>query len=276
MFTVVIPLYNKELSIFNTIQSVLDQTFEEFEILVINDGSTDNSTEIVKKIDDTRVRLINQHNQGVSAARNKGIKESKYPWIALLDGDDIWKPNHLEEIKNMMCKFPGFYIYVTSFCYSNKKNSVRHISSSDVFEIKNYFLEAMRKNIIWTSVVVINKASFDKIGGFKEELTHGEDLDLWGRLAKEYKIIKSEKITAIYRIDAENRSTSSFEIKKSRLYNYNFEHSSSDDETKYYRAQLNSSIRGFILQRKLKECLQLIVKHHKHISFFDLLKIKLL
>jgi glycosyltransferase involved in cell wall biosynthesis len=82
MFSVIIPLYNKELSISNTIQSVLDQTFQNFEIVIVNDGSTDNSVKEVEKFDDKRIRLIHQENKGVSAARNRGIEEAKYEWIA--------------------------------------------------------------------------------------------------------------------------------------------------------------------------------------------------
>ena len=80
MFSVVIPLYNKELSIKNTIQSVLNQTFQDFEIVVVNDGSTDNSLHVLKEIDDTRIRIINKTNGGVSSARNRGIKEAKFRW----------------------------------------------------------------------------------------------------------------------------------------------------------------------------------------------------
>ncbi|HOA81558.1 MAG TPA: glycosyltransferase family 2 protein, partial [Defluviitaleaceae bacterium] len=105
MFSVVIPLYNKELSIGNTIQSVLDQTYQEFEIVVVNDGSTDNSLQIVEQINDPRIRIINKPNGGVSSARNRGIKEAKSEWIALLDGDDLWTPNYLIEMKNLINDF---------------------------------------------------------------------------------------------------------------------------------------------------------------------------
>ena len=91
MISVVIPLYNKEKQIKRTIQSVLTQTFQDFEIVIVNDGSTDNSTIEVEKIKDSRIRLIHQENAGVSAARNKGIEEAKYELIALLDADDEWK-----------------------------------------------------------------------------------------------------------------------------------------------------------------------------------------
>jgi len=91
MFSVVIPLYNKERSVKNTIESVLNQTFQDFEVIVVNDGSTDNSLEVVKSFNDERIRIINQKNSGVSSARNRGIKEAKYEWIAFLDADDLWE-----------------------------------------------------------------------------------------------------------------------------------------------------------------------------------------
>ena len=87
MISVVIPLYNKEKQIRKTLQSVLTQTFQDFEIVVVNDGSTDNSAIEVEKVKDPRIRLIHQQNAGVSAARNKGIEEARYELIAFLDAD---------------------------------------------------------------------------------------------------------------------------------------------------------------------------------------------
>jgi len=98
MVSVVIPLYNKEKNIFATINSVLEQTYSGFEIVVINDGSTDNSCEVVNRINDPRIRLITQNNLGVSKTRNRGVSEAKYEYVALLDGDDQWAPTFLEEM----------------------------------------------------------------------------------------------------------------------------------------------------------------------------------
>ena len=140
MFSIVIPLYNKELSIKNTIQSVLNQTCQDFEIVVINDGSTDNGVKIVESIKDNRIRLIQQENQGVSAARNRGINEANYDWIALLDGDDLWEVNHLGEINKMMTLFPNEKVYVTSFEYSDKRKMFRHLRKSPIFKIDNYLI----------------------------------------------------------------------------------------------------------------------------------------
>lgn len=274
MFTVVIPLYNKELSIQATIQSVLNQTCQSFEIVVINDGSTDSSAKIVGAINDDRIHLIHQENQGVSAARNRGIKEARYEWIALLDGDDLWEVNHLEEIEKMMQEFPDEKVYVTSFEYSDKRPMFKYPRKNTVFKIDNYFKEALKENLMCTSIVVANKECFDKVGYFNVVLSRGEDLDLWARLAREYRIIKSSTITAIYRIEAENRSSATFNINKSRVFIYSFLDSKSQEESDYYKSQINNALRGFLVNRDLKSFFILLKKHRKNISLFSLLRMK--
>ena len=90
--SVIIPLYNKVADILATVQSVLEQSFSDFELIVVNDGSTDGSEQVIKELieDHSNVRLVNQENQGVSAARNRGILEASGEYVALIDGDDIW------------------------------------------------------------------------------------------------------------------------------------------------------------------------------------------
>lgn len=222
MFSIVIPLYNKEVSIRNTIQSIFNQTRQNFEIVVINDGSTDSSAEIVEGLKDSRIRLINQNNQGVSAARNRGIKESKYEWILFLDGDDLWKPNHLEEISSMMDKFPNEKVYVTSMSYSDNRFSINHSHKKEIFIVENYFKEIIRKNLVSTGCIAISKECFNKVEGFNTLLSRGEDLDLWSRLAKNYSIVKSSEITVIYRLEAENRTDNNVDVEKTYVYYFTF------------------------------------------------------
>lgn len=111
MFSVVVPLYNKAPTIERTLRSVLAQTFQEFEIVVVDDGSTDRGPEIVQGLGDPRIRLVSQPNQGVSVARNRAISESTRPWIALLDGDDEWRPEFLETIRQAIASMPGAGFY---------------------------------------------------------------------------------------------------------------------------------------------------------------------
>lgn len=97
-FIVVIPLFNKERHIGRAIKSVINQTYQKFELIIADDGSTDHSVNEVVKIKDSRIRLIKQENGGESSARNKGIGEAKYYHIGFLDANDIWKPNILESM----------------------------------------------------------------------------------------------------------------------------------------------------------------------------------
>ena len=104
--SVVIPLYNKAASITSTIQSVLAQSYPYFEIVIIDDGSSDNSVQKVRLIDDKRIKLISKQNGGVSSARNEGIRQAQYDYIAFLDADDLWKPTYLEELVKLITDFP--------------------------------------------------------------------------------------------------------------------------------------------------------------------------
>src|ERR1041385_1644883 len=111
MFSVVIPLYNKSTHVVKTINSVLNQTFEIFELIVINDGSTDDGPDKVKGFSDKRIRLINQTNAGVSQARNKGVDLASYEYIAFLDADDWWDIHFLEEMKGLIEKYSEAALY---------------------------------------------------------------------------------------------------------------------------------------------------------------------
>lgn len=259
MFSVVIPLYNKELSIRNTIQSVLDQTCQEFEIVVVNDGSTDNSAAVVEATEDGRVRLIHQKNQGVSAARNRGIEEAQYEWVAFLDGDDLWKPNHLEVISHAMTVFPNESIYSTSFSYSNEPLESGDSSNVNVNRIRDYFSEVVTTPLVWTSVAVVSKRCLREIGGFKVFLRYGEDLDLWARIIEAYPLVKSDAITAIYRTDAENRSDRNRNVVYHAAFHFDLNEKGSSGKRSYYRLIIN-------------RCLYSLLRSGDFLGFFKLLK----
>lgn len=208
MFTVVIPLYNKEKSILNTIQSVLEQTFQEFEIVVVNDGSTDNSAEIVACMNDPRIRLVNQENRGVSSARNRGIKEAKFEWIAFLDGDDLWKKEYLLEMKQLICDFPNapiyganYYVYYEEMLLVNKNN----IEDEFRGEIDNYYSIALNGLLFSSSSSVIHKNKLCDIL-FDERLSLGEDLDFWLRAVGKGIPVFFNKPLAVYNHDGPNRA----------------------------------------------------------------------
>ena len=205
MFSVIIPLYNKENYITQTIKSVLIQTFKDFEIIIVNDGSTDKSIEKVKYFDDTRIRLIEQTNTGVSVARNKGIKEAKYDLIAFLDADDLWDNDFLLTAYNLYNKYPNCDIYALNYRIENSINNfkspiVRGLSNS--FKegiIQNYFVVASQSDpIICSSSVIITKNALNFIGGFPTGIRAGEDLLTWARLASQFDVVYTTKQKATF------------------------------------------------------------------------------
>lgn len=124
MISVVIPLYNKEQSIASTLQSVLKQTYQDFEIVIVNDGSTDHSVEKVAKVTDPRIRLIHQKNAGVSAARNRGIEEAGGEYIAFLDADDEWKSNYLKIQYKLTQKYPECCVFACNYEFKDTQGKV--------------------------------------------------------------------------------------------------------------------------------------------------------
>lgn len=208
MISIIIPLYNKENYIARTLNSVLAQTFQHFEVVIVNDGSTDNSVSEVEKFTDTRIRLIYQQNAGVSAARNRGIEEAKYELIAFLDADDEWKPDYLQTQYGLYQKYPECSVYTCNyeFCESNGKitptliNKLPFRGTDGV--INNYFEVASCSHPpLWTSAVVVKKAAIQSIGGFPIGIKSGEDILTWARLAIRYRIAYSTKALGIFFFD---------------------------------------------------------------------------
>lgn len=196
MFSVIIPLYNKEKFIQKTIESVLSQDLKDFEIIVVNDGSTDDSVAKVKDISDSRLKIVHQVNQGVGAARNNGMSHANFEWIAFLDGDDIWASNHLSELKQIIATFPSSGMIATNYksFYSDTDIKIEDKKLKTNIRSIDYFLEP----IVWTSATAIRKDVFKNLGGFTD-YKNGEDLEYWVRTALNYPTAVSDKITAYYR-----------------------------------------------------------------------------
>lgn len=213
MISVIIPLYNKEHQIANTLHSVLRQTFQNFEIVVVDDGSTDGSVQEVEKVNDNRIRIVRQKNAGVSAARNKGVKEAHYDLVAFLDADDEWKSNYLETQYNLFLKYPQCNVYACGyeFCDSNgiiSNTIIRKLAfQGEDGVLTNYFEVASCSHPPICSIsVIVKKTAIVNIGGFPIGVKSGEDLLTWARLAIHYKIAYSRKIMAIFHVEGYNVS----------------------------------------------------------------------
>lgn len=211
MFSIIIPVYNKAPYIKKAIESILTQSFQYFELIVVNDGSKDNSLEVLHSINKTLEKpftIIDQKNAGVSAARNNGVKIAQYEYIAFLDADDWWDATFLQELKGLIQEYPKAGIYGSSYYkVKNNKYICSNIGVDEGFQkgYINYF--QAYTNSLWmplTSIsVVIKKSVFNEMSGFKTTLKLGEDFDLWIRIALHYPVALINKPLAYYNQDVD-------------------------------------------------------------------------
>lgn len=206
-YSVIIPLYNKAPYIRKALESVIAQTFKDFELIVVDDGSSDNSIDIVNEfferfqISDFRFQILQQKNAGVAAARNRGVKESNGEYIAFLDADDWWEPNFLEEIDKLIAEYPDAGLYATNYIYY--KPGKTHVALDLPRGYMNYpeaYLKCGAMPI--TSITTcMPRCVFDEMGGFPVGIKLGEDFLLWAKTALHYKIAFCEKALAYYNND---------------------------------------------------------------------------
>lgn len=223
IFTVIIPLYNKETYIKKAMESVLAQTLSDFELFVVNDGSTDKSLEVADNFKDERIKIFTIPNQGPAAARNLGIKYARGKLIAFLDADDTWEENHLETLR----KLHHTYVDAGMYCTGYYKRYPKGIKKAAVFSgipegfagmLPDYFKAACIDSPASASSVCIPAAVFDRLGRFDTTLHTGEDTDMWIRIALASKIAMHNIPTVNYNIHIQNSlSKSAFETDKLHL-----------------------------------------------------------
>lgn len=207
MISVIIPLYNKEYSVANAIKSVLNQSFRDFELIVVNDGSTDSSIEVVQGFSNKRIRLISQPNTGVSAARNRGVYEAKGEYVTFLDADDEWEASFLDEINILIEEYSDAIIYGTNYILKDYKGNkycttLRGLKFSGKRGlINNYFeIASVSSPPICSICVAMRRVELLNIGGFPTDIKSGEDLLTWARLLIKGDLAYSLKPLAIYNL----------------------------------------------------------------------------
>ncbi|MGB4766210.1 MAG: glycosyltransferase family 2 protein [Rugosibacter sp.] len=203
MISIVIPLYNKASTIERTVASVLAQTVSDWELIVIDDGSSDNGPALVKRFDDPRIRLVMQANAGVSAARNYGAELALSKVVAFVDADDYWGVEHLANLQQLVKCFPKASIFATAYFIVGEEGHMRKTclrdekEDSGVIRELNYFADALGvAPPICSSAVAISKLAFSQIGGFPLGIKAGEDLITWARLACAGDVAYSIRATA--------------------------------------------------------------------------------
>lgn len=212
LFSVIIPLYNKATYVAKAIGSVLSQTFTDYELIIVDDGSKDNSFEIATTAIDGRenCHLIRQENAGVSVARNNGVAASQGDFLCFLDADDWWEPAFLEEMARLIAEFPDAGIYGTNYTIVNETKHKTRVAKVGVDEglVKGYinYCQAYAKTMympLWTGAVCIPRIVFNEMHGFPEGIMLGEDFILWIHIALKYKVAFLNKPLAYYNQDVD-------------------------------------------------------------------------
>lgn len=210
-FSIIVPLYNKAPFIRKALESIASQTFKDWELIIVDDGSTDNSLEVVNEyIRDVlcvmcdvckNVRVIHQTNSGVAAARNRGVAESHGEFVCFLDADDRWEPTFLEEIDRMIAEYPDAGIYASNYIYY--KPGKTHVALNLERGYINYpeaYLQSGSMPVTSITTCMPRKV-FDEMRGFPVGIKLGEDFLLWAKTALHYKVAFCEKPLAYYNND---------------------------------------------------------------------------
>lgn len=220
-FSVVVPTYNKSDYIAQCIESVLNQTYMDFELIVIDDGSTDESRMIVERYHDRRVKLISQSNQGVSAARNKGVLNARSNRIAFLDADDLWMPNFLEIAYRDFLAQPTIVFWSCGYEFLTADTiRVAQFGRSAPKEagfVKDYFVHCLADPIVTSSTVILTKELLERIEGFPEREALGEDLVTWARATRHAQLYFQPLSLARYRVEGQNNHSLHRQAPRRRL-----------------------------------------------------------
>lgn len=208
MISVIIPLYNKAASIGLTLRAVLEQTFQDFEVVVVDDGSTDGGADVVRAVDDARIRLVCQPNAGVSAARNRGVSEARGEFVAFLDADDLWRPTYLETQFALTRKYPDCAVFATNYEFRDAEGRTsptilrRLPFAGEDGILTNYFEVASCSHPpICSITIMVKKEAIEAIGGFPVGIRSGEDLLTWARLAVKHRIAYCRQPLAVFNVE---------------------------------------------------------------------------
>ena len=213
LVSVIVPVYNGEKYIAETIQSALDQTYKNLEIIVVDDGSTDSTADIVKSFNDERIIYLHQQNSGANVARNYGINASKGEFIAPLDADDIWLPHKIEAQVNEFSKDPEIGLVYSWVYFMDPEGKI--LSKKEIRVQGDHYLSLLTSNyLICGSITLIKKECFEKVGYFGQSTDACQEWELGLRIARKYKFGCVQDYVCKYRIHPESESRVSRFYKK--------------------------------------------------------------
>jgi glycosyltransferase involved in cell wall biosynthesis len=199
LVSIIIPAFNSALTISDTLNSILAQSYINWEALVIDDGSTDDLENFIKRFTDPRIKYFYKENGGVASARNFGIKNAGGDYIAFLDSDDIWHSDKLRESINVLIDEKSDLVYTDILMFVNDFNKSFKYKYCEPFDISNDYYRLLVYDYVPTLTVVVKSSVLDDIGKFDENLNGTEDWDLWIRIAKSYKFSYINRELSFYR-----------------------------------------------------------------------------
>jgi glycosyltransferase involved in cell wall biosynthesis len=192
-YSVIIPTYNRAPFLKKALESVLNQTFEDFELIIFDDGSTDGTSDLIKSYNDIRIKYIYQENTGVSRARNRALSHAMGEYIAFLDSDDWWLKRKLEEAEEAIRQNPSYKIYHTQEKWFRNGEHLNHMKKH--LKKGGYIFEnCLELCSVSISTAVIKKILFDEIGNFDENMEVCEDYDFWIRATSKYPVCLIDKV----------------------------------------------------------------------------------
>jgi len=207
LISVIIPVYNGEKTIRETIESVLNQTFSDFELIVINDGSQDLTLDIIANIEDTRLKIFSYPNAGQAVSRNRGFSHASGEFIAFLDADDLWIPDKLESQLKALQEHPNAAV---AYSWTNFIDEMGHYlcNSSNRTVNGDAYAELLLYNFLDSgSNPLIRRQALAQVGGFDKELVPAEDWDMYLRLAARYHFVAVPLPQILYRVSTNSQST---------------------------------------------------------------------
>ncbi len=228
-FSIIVPCYNVEKYIGEAIDSLLEQSFEDWEVIVVNDGSTDNTAQLAEQLakKDHRIRYFSKPNEGVAATWNYAIPKARGRYCALLGSDDCWRPDYLSSQKQFIDNLGAdkFLIYTNAYLIiDNIKTRRKYYPDIVNFKVSSDRILTLQDMIISNKMfgmVVFEKRTFEEIGGFDSTLMAGEDYDFWLRaIYKGYKPIFNPMVKAYYRIRSDSLTTNRIKLLDSHYIIY--------------------------------------------------------
>ncbi len=211
---VILPVFNKAATLSRAVNSVLQQAYTDYKILIVDDGSTDGSATIAQDLKSDRVEVhVQKSNQGVSAARNIGLnyaQENNFTYVALLDADDYWQPTHLDTLIKLTQSFPNAQAFATNYILKRPRKTYKtkfsNLLETEQQQLEFFFTNNFLNPVLTCSTVMVTTDALKKIGSFNESYTHFEDIDWFIRIGMKVPVAFTKKVTVSVDETAMNRS----------------------------------------------------------------------